>query len=82
MRQSPSLTLRNARSDADAERGDPISAADARLPGALDWHALAPSEVVGAGLLVFSMAEIEKMVIRHSGLAERLPLARPAIQPS
>jgi len=76
------MRLQNSRSDADAERGDPISAAAASLPGTLDWHALAPSEVVRAGLLVFSAAEIEEMMIGRTGLAERLSLARPAIQPS
>jgi magnesium-transporting ATPase (P-type) len=39
-------------------------------------------KVAGAGLLVFLVAELEKLVIRRTGLVGRLSVAAPATQPS
>jgi magnesium-transporting ATPase (P-type) len=43
--------------------------------GSADLSMLEWAKVLGAGLLVFSVAELEKWVIRHSGLATRLRLS-------
>ena len=42
--------------------------------GAGEW-----AKVVGAGLLVFSMAELEKFLLRRTGLSGRLSVAKPAV---